>query len=206
MSYANLAGLPYVFGLYGAFVPCIVYAFLGTSRQLVRSLTSAPDSHVSVTASRQNALLLSLIPRRPAPPACSPHCCRAFSSIPFNPQVVGPVAVTSILLGNGLSDFMPTEADPNNPVDPQVQENYNHAAIQIAFIAGCFYTAFGVFRMGKRDRCCCWFYCLKALPLLLLLQCAAVRAGDAARNNAAAGLACVCLPASELLRACAATV
>ncbi|KAL4859014.1 Proton/sulfate cotransporter 2 [Chlorella vulgaris] len=96
MSYANLAGLPYVFGLYGAFVPCIVYAFLGTSRQLV----------------------------------------------------VGPVAVTSILLGNGLSDFMPTEADPNNPVDPQVQENYNHAAIQIAFIAGCFYTAFGLFRMG----------------------------------------------------------
>ena len=35
MSYANLAGLPYAFGLYGAFVPCIVYAFFGTSRQLV---------------------------------------------------------------------------------------------------------------------------------------------------------------------------
>lgn len=56
MSYANLAGLPYAFGLYGAFVPCIVYAFLGSSRQLV----------------------------------------------------VGPVAVTSILLGNGLEKFMPT--------------------------------------------------------------------------------------------------
>ncbi|EFN58438.1 hypothetical protein CHLNCDRAFT_19800, partial [Chlorella variabilis] len=96
MSYANLAGLPYAFGLYGAFVPCIVYAFFGTSRQLV----------------------------------------------------VGPVAVTSILLGNGLSDFMPSEEDPNNPVDAQVQENYNHAAIQIAFIAGCFYFAFGLFRMG----------------------------------------------------------
>jgi MFS superfamily sulfate permease-like transporter len=36
MSYANLAGLPYAYGLYGAFVPCIVYAMLGTSRQLVR--------------------------------------------------------------------------------------------------------------------------------------------------------------------------
>jgi hypothetical protein len=35
MSYANLAGLPNVYGLYGAFVPCIVYAFFGTSRQLV---------------------------------------------------------------------------------------------------------------------------------------------------------------------------
>lgn len=40
MSYANLAGLPYAFGLYGAFVPCIVYAFLGSSRQLVRAACS----------------------------------------------------------------------------------------------------------------------------------------------------------------------
>ena len=60
------------------------------------------------------------------------------------------MAVTSILLGNGLSGFMPSEEDPNNPVDAQVQENYNHAAIQIAFIAGCFYFAFGLFRMGER--------------------------------------------------------
>ncbi len=35
MSYANLAGLPYAYGLYGAFVPCIVYALFGSSRQLV---------------------------------------------------------------------------------------------------------------------------------------------------------------------------
>ena len=75
----------------------------------------------------------------------NPHAC-----LPAWPQVVGPVAVTSILLGNGLSDFMPSEEDPNNPVDAQVQENYNHAAIQIAFIAGCFYFAFGLFRMGER--------------------------------------------------------
>jgi sulfate transporter 4 len=96
MSYANLAGLPNVYGLYGAFVPCIVYAFFGTSRQLV----------------------------------------------------VGPVAVTSTLLGNGLSDFMPTNDDPNKPDDPEAQMNYNHAAIQVAFIAGCLYFAFGLFRMG----------------------------------------------------------
>ncbi|KAI7843851.1 hypothetical protein COHA_002402 [Chlorella ohadii] len=99
MSYANLAGLPYAFGLYGAFVPCIVYAFLGSSRQLV----------------------------------------------------VGPVAVTSILLANGLQDFMPYLEDPNNPKTPeekQIQENYNHAAVQIAFVAGCFYTAIGVLRLG----------------------------------------------------------
>ena len=36
MSYANLAGLPSVYGLYGAFVPCLVYSVLGSSRQLVR--------------------------------------------------------------------------------------------------------------------------------------------------------------------------
>ena len=53
MSYANLAGLPQVFGLYGAFVPTIIYAFFGSSRQLA----------------------------------------------------VGPVAVTSILLANGLADI-----------------------------------------------------------------------------------------------------
>ena len=36
MSYAKLAGLPSVWGLYGAFVPVLVYAGLGSSRQLVR--------------------------------------------------------------------------------------------------------------------------------------------------------------------------
>lgn len=35
MSYAKLAGLPNVWGLYGAFVPVLVYAGLGSSRQLV---------------------------------------------------------------------------------------------------------------------------------------------------------------------------
>ena len=34
MSYANLASLPAVFGLYGAFVPNMVYAMFGSSRQL----------------------------------------------------------------------------------------------------------------------------------------------------------------------------
>lgn len=34
VSYANLAGLPAQFGLYGAFVPVIVYAMVGSSRQL----------------------------------------------------------------------------------------------------------------------------------------------------------------------------
>ena len=32
IAYANSAGLPSVMGLYGAFLPCIVYAVFGTSR------------------------------------------------------------------------------------------------------------------------------------------------------------------------------
>ena len=36
MSYAKSAGLPSVYGLYGAFVPVIIYAALGSSRHLVR--------------------------------------------------------------------------------------------------------------------------------------------------------------------------
>eukprot|EP00195_Chlamydomonas_chlamydogama_P003258 CAMPEP_0202921966 /NCGR_PEP_ID=MMETSP1392-20130828/77673_1 /ASSEMBLY_ACC=CAM_ASM_000868 /TAXON_ID=225041 /ORGANISM="Chlamydomonas chlamydogama, Strain SAG 11-48b" /LENGTH=735 /DNA_ID=CAMNT_0049615567 /DNA_START=253 /DNA_END=2460 /DNA_ORIENTATION=- len=34
MSYANSAGLPSVYGLYGAFLPCLVYCLVGSSRQL----------------------------------------------------------------------------------------------------------------------------------------------------------------------------
>lgn len=99
MSYANLAGLPQVYGLYGAFVPCLVYAIFGTSRQLV----------------------------------------------------VGPVAVTSILLANGLENVFPgnpNSQDPNNPVDAALQDQYNRSAVQVAFIAGFFYTAIGVLRLG----------------------------------------------------------
>lgn len=36
LSYAGLAGLPSVYGLYGATVPCLVYCLFGSSRQLVR--------------------------------------------------------------------------------------------------------------------------------------------------------------------------
>lgn len=98
MSYAKLAGLPNQYGLYGAFVPVLIYAALGSSPQLA----------------------------------------------------VGPVAVTSLLLGSGLKDLISSEvqADPNAPTDPAAQMEYNMAAIQVALLAGCLYTAVGLLRLG----------------------------------------------------------
>ncbi|KDD75929.1 sulfate transporter, partial [Helicosporidium sp. ATCC 50920] len=101
MSYANLAGVPNVYGLYGAFVPTLVYALLGSSRQLA----------------------------------------------------VGPVAVTSILLGNSIPGIMselglPVNANPNSPDDPEAQAVYDRVVIQVAFLAGCIYTLVGLLRLG----------------------------------------------------------
>lgn len=48
-------------------------------------------------------------------------------------QAVGPVAVTSLLLGTGLKDLISSEvqSDPNNPANPEAQMEYNMAAIQV---------------------------------------------------------------------------
>lgn len=48
-------------------------------------------------------------------------------------QAVGPVAVTSLLLGHGLGDAIdgPIQANPNTPVNQKAQDEYNHAAIQV---------------------------------------------------------------------------
>lgn len=49
-------------------------------------------------------------------------------------QAVGPVAVTSLLLGSGLPGVVdvPIQDDPNNPTDKHAQHVYNVAAIQVA--------------------------------------------------------------------------
>ena len=51
----------------------------------------------------------------------------------WHAQAVGPVAVTSLLLGSGLKDTItsPVQADPNNPANPAAQMEYNMAAIQV---------------------------------------------------------------------------
>jgi sulfate transporter 4 len=111
MSYAKLAGLPQVWGLYGAFSPCIVYAAFGSSRQLA----------------------------------------------------VGPVAVTSLLLGSGLPGISGFTApaqvtdtngavvayNANTPGEyAEQQQTYDYAASQIAIIAGLLYTGVGLLRLG----------------------------------------------------------
>jgi len=98
MSYANLANLPAIFGLYGAFVPTLVYGIFGTCGQLA----------------------------------------------------VGPVAVTSLLLGSGLQNLFngQVNSSPNSPADPCLQDQYNRAAVQIAFMAGLIYSAVGFLGMG----------------------------------------------------------
>jgi hypothetical protein len=71
MSYAKLAGLPSVYGLYGAFVPVLCYAALGSSRHLVshpRQLVLAPP----------DPALPSLWPRW-FPQACQWHAARSCS-------------------------------------------------------------------------------------------------------------------------------
>lgn len=84
MSYANLAGLPQVYGLYGAFVPCLVYSVLGTSRQLVRcdlaSLCASccPWAAQQAGCSRFLARFLSRAYSR----TCAPALCRRWAPWP----------------------------------------------------------------------------------------------------------------------------
>ncbi len=49
-------------------------------------------------------------------------------------QAVGPVALVSLLLSEGLTKVIPgaeINTNPNRPADPAVQKQYNHAAIQV---------------------------------------------------------------------------
>jgi sulfate transporter 4 len=88
LSYAKLANLPSVWGLYGAMIPNMMYSLFGSSRHLA----------------------------------------------------VGPVAVTSLLLGNALHTMIPESKaieDPNNPEGPEqriIQDHVNRTAMQVC---GC---------------------------------------------------------------------
>jgi sulfate transporter 4 len=45
--------------------------------------------------------------------------------------------------------IIPSPAASPAPACPQAQDDYNRAAIQIAFVAGCFYFAVGLLRLGE---------------------------------------------------------
>lgn len=66
MAYAMIAGLPPVFGLYAALVPQVIYAFLGTSRQLavgpvaMDSLLVASGLSVMAIAGSENYIFLAI--------------------------------------------------------------------------------------------------------------------------------------------------
>lgn len=58
-------------------------------------------------------------------------------------QAVGPVALVSLLLNDGLTKAIPgaeLNANPNRPAEPQVQLQYNHAAIQVCNASCCLAT------------------------------------------------------------------
>ena len=51
-------------------------------------------------------------------------------------QAVGPVALVSLLLSDGLTELLPAaevNTNPNHPADPATQLLYNHAAIQVCY-------------------------------------------------------------------------
>lgn len=84
MSYANSAGLPSVYGLYGAFLPCLVYSLLGTSRQLavgpvaVTSLLIASNLKSIVTCAQNISN-----PNTPSDPACQAQYNQAAIQLAF---------------------------------------------------------------------------------------------------------------------------
>lgn len=67
MAYAMIAGLPAVYGLYASLVPQVIYAFLGTSRQLavgpvaMDSLLVASGLSVIAVSGTENYILMAII-------------------------------------------------------------------------------------------------------------------------------------------------
>ncbi|KXZ46976.1 hypothetical protein GPECTOR_39g470 [Gonium pectorale] len=61
MSYANLAGLPSVYGLYGAFLPVLAYALVGSSRHLAVGPVAEPIQDRYNTLAIQLSLLVAVM-------------------------------------------------------------------------------------------------------------------------------------------------
>ena len=60
-----------------------------------------------------------------------------------------------MIIGSSLPDIVARDvkgfkfqSDPNKPSDPAGQDQYNRSTIQVAFLAGVFYSLVGVLRLG----------------------------------------------------------
>ncbi|EIE27094.1 sulfate permease [Coccomyxa subellipsoidea C-169] len=64
---------------------------------------------------------------------------------------LGPVALVSLLLNDGLVKAIPgcdINENPNQPVDAHLQQIYNHAAIQVSLMVAVLYLLLAVLRLG----------------------------------------------------------
>jgi sulfate transporter 4 len=157
MSYANLAGLAPQYGLYAAFVPLVVYAMFGEFRRwillplVVLGFFSARETEADWFWFRGFFFRVPTLTRSPEKKTATPSLKNPSGSC--RQLGVGPVAITSSLIANGLKDQIPRAAEIDEPANPPpdlvaVQEAYSTRVIQLAFIVGCMYTAIGFLRLG----------------------------------------------------------
>lgn len=159
------------YGLYGAFVPCIAYALLGSSRQLavgpvaVTSIMLA-NGLATVFSGQEDQVgwgvgllggvggwqggwesrgLMGRVERQQGGSWSRGSCnLRMAARRSFNTlTLASPSRVIPLRL-----QLSANAENPNAPAYPELQMQYNHAAVQVAFVAGCFYTGVGLLRMG----------------------------------------------------------
>lgn len=125
MSYADIAGLQYRYGLYAGFMPTLVYAFMGTSRQLA----VGPVAMVSLLTSSglegqltQNQCPALYCPDGEGSATCYPSA---------NPLMRAP-------------GVQPTSGS----IPFECGEEYAKLAFMLSFLVGCIQLGAGVLRAG----------------------------------------------------------
>jgi hypothetical protein len=129
MSYALLAGLPNVYGLYGAFTPPLFYSLLGTSRQLAVGPVAVTSMLLGNGLDKVCVCATGLGAEAAYRPMRAARALHVQSS---------PVQLGGSPARSGRTQVFPdagtVNADPNNPGDPELQEQYNHAAVQVPLV------------------------------------------------------------------------
>lgn len=71
-------------------------------------------------------------------------------------QALGPVALVSLLLNDGLTKAIPgsdINENPNLPVDPELQDKFNRAAVQVISTPAIPDTQVSVISMIAQEPC-----------------------------------------------------